>query len=130
MAKSVDASDLKSGIHIGCAGSTPASGTLLTFKYIIKMKTLSIRQQVLNVLPLYVLLFLIEENILRTYIDAVIKEEGTESAKYLSGIRDYWGSRNISGFLSASFLWENTPQGDEFWYQTAKKSLEYRYLFK
>lgn len=68
------------------------------------MKTLSIRQQVLNVLPLYVLMFLIEENILHAYIDAVIKEEGTGSATHLSYTRNHWGSRNIPDFLRSSFV--------------------------
>lgn len=94
------------------------------------MKTLSIRQQVLNVLPLYVLMFLIEENILCAYIDAVIEERGTESTKSLSHIKDYYGSENIAGFIGFSFTWRKTSQGDEFWYQAVKKSLEYRYPFK
>lgn len=81
------------------------------------MKTLSIRQQVLNVLPLYVLMFLIEENILHEYVSEVIKQQGAESAKQLISIKNNYGSRNITGFLSAIFLWEDTPQGDDFWYQ-------------
>lgn len=89
------------------------------------MKTLSIRQQVLNVLPLYVLMFLTEENILHEYVDAVIKERGTESAKQLILIKKYYGSRNIAVFLSSLFLWEDTPQGNDFWYQIVQKSLKY-----
>lgn len=94
------------------------------------MKTLSIRQQVLNVLPLYTLMFLIEENILRVYIDAVIKERGTESAKQLSHIKDRYGSENIAKFLDFSFIWRKTPQGHNFWHQFFIKSFEYRYPFE
>lgn len=94
------------------------------------MKTLSIRQQVLNVLPLYVLMFLIEENILHAYVNVVIEAQGIESARQLSLIRDDFGSEDISSFLAFPFTWGKTTQGYDFWDQSFGKSLKYRYPFK
>lgn len=90
------------------------------------MKRLSIRHLLIVNMPLHLLLFLIRERELSTYLDDFIDQNGNLSVKNFLAIVE--GCSAISCILSNSFVWGNTRYGHSYYNDLFNRALYFDYI--